>query len=507
MTSRSTREQVSSEISDGLRPTSYMEYILSSSRNWPTIALLVYFGLRLLFFAINISPQVPPDEVTHFGKCEIFSKVFLLPGNTPESYQYGLVTNSPWVYYWLMGKLLALNFLGIPDLVFLRLLNIPFAFGTIYFVRRMLRLLTDDRLTEILLVVLMTNTMMFSFLSASVSYDNLTNLLAAMALYYLFAFFKERSATMLATSILCQLAGCLTKITFLPLVLIMGIVLAIHELRNFHLLPSALKAWVHSSGKRGLGLTLAVVLGLVLNIQLYGGNYIRYRVVEPEAYDVLPLENAMQYRLAARNYIFNLFKEGRITAGQANEMAAKINHPGDRSDTINLVKHYAQMQQDGAKPVGFLFYTALWARNMLESTFGIKAHLGVANSGLSFIPLALLILLAGFAFLVRWRPWENSWLPSLLAAVALSYGFFILYKVNYPAYLEYNDFVMTVAGRYLFPVLGPIYVLFSYYLLRLFRGRNARFVISVVAVITFIACDFPFFLSNVTPDWFTFSLQ
>src|ERR1035437_8987005 len=190
---------------------------------WIVITLLVYFGVRLLFFATNISPYVPPDEVTHFGVCRIFSKVFLLPGNSPETYQYGLVTNIPWLYYWIMGKLLFFNFFGISDLVFLRLLNIPLAFGTIYYTWRLLRLLTDDRLTQLLLIVAMTNTMMFSFLSASVSYDNLTNLLAAMSVFYLFAFFKERSGVMLLISYLCQLAGCLTKITIFPLILILNI--------------------------------------------------------------------------------------------------------------------------------------------------------------------------------------------------------------------------------------------------------------------------------------------
>jgi hypothetical protein len=65
---------------------------------------------------------------------------------------------------------------------------------------------------------------------------------------------------------------------------------------------------------------------------------------------------------------------------------------------------------------------------------------------------------------------------------------------------------MTVAGRYMFPVLGPIYVLFSYYLLRLFMGRNVRLGISVVGALIFVAFDFPFFLSNVTSDWFAFPL-
>jgi hypothetical protein len=462
--------------------------------------------LRLIFFAISISPHVPPDELTHFGKCTIFSKVFLLPANTDASHPFGLVTNIPWLYYWIMGKLLTLNFFGIPDLVFLRLLNIPFAFGTIYFAWRMLRLLTDDRLTQVLLIAVMTNTLMFSFLSASVSYDNLANLLAAMALYSMFAFFKERTASMLAASFLCQLAGCLTKNTFLPLVLVMGIVLVIHEIRYIKKLPSALKAWLLFSGRRGLALVLAIVLCLVLNLQLYGGNYIRYRTLEPETYDVYSLEHALEYRLAARNYIFTLFKNGRITVAQANEMAAQIHHPGDRADTIGLVENYAALQQGGGGTIGPLLYSALWVRNMLEGTFGIKAHLGMANSGLSFIPVAVLILLAGIAFLVRWRPWDNAWLPSAMALTALSYGGFILYWINYPAYLEFRDLVMTVAGRYMFPVLGPIYVLFSYYLLRLFMGRNVRLGISVVGALIFVAFDFPFFLSNVTSDWFAFPL-
>ena len=204
---------------------------------WSTAILLAYFGIRLVYFALNISAFVPPDEVTHAGICTVFSKVFLLPDNAPETYEFGLVTNIPWLYYWTMGKLLHLNFVGLPDLVFLRLLNIPLAFGTVYFARRSLLLLTDDRLTQLLLVVAMTNTAMFSLMSASVSYDNLTNLFAAMAVCYLLAFFKKRSGSLLAAAFLVQLAGCLTKITFLPLVLVLNLLLVIHEARKLYSLP------------------------------------------------------------------------------------------------------------------------------------------------------------------------------------------------------------------------------------------------------------------------------
>ena len=151
-----------------------------------------------------------------------------------------------------------LNVFGIPDLLFLRLLNIPFAFATIYFVWRMLRLLTDDRLTQILLIVAMTNTIMFSFLSAFVTYDNLTNLLAAMAMYYLLAFFQTRSGDLLAASFLCQLAGSLTKISFLPLVLVLNILLLIHEFKNLRDLPGSLKDYFQAAGWQRLGLALGI---------------------------------------------------------------------------------------------------------------------------------------------------------------------------------------------------------------------------------------------------------
>lgn len=172
------------------------------------------FRVAADFFALTVAPDVSPDEVTHFGIAKIYSEVFFLPENSPRSYEYGLVTNIPYLYYWTMGKLLAVNIFGFPDLIFLRFLNIPFAFATVCFALCIMRFLTDDLLTQILLVIVMTNTLMFSFLSAFVSYDNLTNLLAVMAVYYLLAFFKDRSVNMLLASFLCQLAGCLTKINF-----------------------------------------------------------------------------------------------------------------------------------------------------------------------------------------------------------------------------------------------------------------------------------------------------
>jgi hypothetical protein len=402
-----------------------------------------------------------------------------------------------------MGKLLALNFFGIPDLVFLRLISIPLAFAFIWYVWRTLRLLTDDRLSQMLLIVAMTNTMMLTFLSASVSYDNLTNLLAAMSIYYLLAFFRERSGTMLAASILCQLAGSLTKLTFLPLVLILACVLFVHEVRNIRTLPAGLKAFLRTSCRRGLGLMLAILFGLTLNIQLYGGNYLRYKALTPQITDVLSLENAMQFRLAAKAFIFNQFRDGRITKEQALAMTAQISHPVDRANAVYLIENYAEFKQSGFHTYGLTVYIPWWIERMAAGIFGIFAHLVMPNYGWTVVPIAFLAGLTGIAVIVRWRPWKaGERLSASLTAIAVSYAAFLMYVINYQSYLSSGLPDDAVHGRYVFPVIGPAYLLSSLYLLRLCRGRCARLGIFAVAALIFIVSDFPLFLYRVTPDWF-----
>lgn len=472
---------------------------------WLEIILFVYFGLRLIYFAVSISPHIPPDEVTHFGVSTLFSTAFLLPDNSPASYQHGLVTNIPWLYYWIMGKLLHFNFFGISDLVFLRIVNIPFAFATVYFVRRLTTLFTDDTIVKLLVVVAMTNTLMFSFVSASVSYDNLTNLLAAMAFYYLTAFFKNRSAASLAIAVICVLAGCLTKITFLPLVPLFFLLFIVRKAGNIGSFAPKAGALFKEQGKAGLVMMVAILVGLLLNIQLYGGNYLKYKTVSPSVEAVLPLEKAMQYRLFARGKIFEQFRLGQISLDQAHEMAAHITHPGDRQDTLTLIDNYAYRQQAGFKPMGPLPYTAVWTLQMLSTSFGIKAHTGMPNHGLSFIPLTVLILFVIAAYVVRWRPWDMVWLPTSLLAVSVCYAAFILVRINYPNYLDSKDIVMTVAGRYIFPVMGPVYVVSCFYLLRLFKNEKVRLGLAIFAALVLILSDFPFFLANVTPQWYAWT--
>jgi hypothetical protein len=478
------------------------EFPSSSPLKWAMAVLYLYFGLRLVYLALTISPAIPPDEMSHFGICTIFSGVFFLPENSPASYPYGLVTNIPWLYYWLMGKLLLLNVFGMPDLVWLRLLNIPLAFATVFFVCRTLRLLTDDRLTLILLLVAMTNTMMFTFISAFVSYDNLANLLAAMSVYYLLAFFRDRSGSLLLLSWACQVAGCLTKSTFLPLALILLLLLFVHEFRNLSSLPAAMRDVVARGRWRGAGLLLAVLAGVVLNVQLYAGNYRHYGKLKLEMYDVLPFDSVMQNPLAARNMILSLYQEGRVSSEQAVAMASRISHPGERLDAITSVRNYEKFRYGGAPPMSVSRYAVFWVKRMAAGIFGVQGRLTITAGWPASAPLICLGLLGLAAFVICWRPKDAAGLPTCLAIIAGGYALILLYGVNYQSYLENGSVSLALQGRYLFPVIGTVYLLASYYLMQLFSGSNLRFGIFVLAVTVFISYDFPLFLSRVNTLWY-----
>ncbi len=501
-----TEQDQQSTVNSSCSETSQLEKFPSARHfKWIVTSLLVYFGLRLLCFATTIAPFIPPDEVTHFGMSQIYSKVLLIPENSPETYQYGLVTNIPWLYYWLMGKVYLLNVTGISDLRFLRIFNIPIAFGTVFFAWRTLRLLTNDRLVQLLLIVAMTNTIMFSFLSAAVSYDNLTNLLAAMAVYFLLAFFKERSGSLLAASFVCQLAGGLTKSAFLPLILILNLLLLIHEFKKLYKLPSALKDWFRTSWKSCLGLSLAIILGFALNIQLYGGNYLRYGTLAPELANVFPPEIVLQNRTQARNMIFTMYKDGNVSKEKALQLTGNITNSGDRDNAVDLIMNYEHLLKTGTPAIGPVEYIPIWVRGMMRGIFGIYAHLGMP-CGLPKMYLFLsLLLLAGFAFMLRWRPRESGWMPAHLAFISFCYGLFLMYAVNYTTYIEYRLTWLALQGRYIFPVIGPIYVLLCYYLMQLARGRIARLGIFSLVTMIFIFSDFPYFLFYANSAWNTWS--
>jgi hypothetical protein len=249
---------------------------------YAVVAFLLYFAAKALYFAFSIRENIFPDEISMFGISEFFSRFLLPPYDSPESYQFGLIARSTNLYFFLMGKALSLNVFPVSDLVFLRVINVCISILTVWFGWKLIRLLVFKTGTRLLFVAMITNTTMFTFVSSSVSYDNLTNCLAVLSLYYLFSFFQFRLYYNLLFFVLFTSMGMLTKITFLPYVFILLIVFFVHERKNIRSLPSATISFFSPFRWKRFLLLIICFFFIVADVNLYLGNVIKYGKLKPK---------------------------------------------------------------------------------------------------------------------------------------------------------------------------------------------------------------------------------
>jgi hypothetical protein len=222
---------------------------------------------------------------------------------------------------------------------------------------------------------------------------------------------------------------------------------------------------------------------------------------------VLSPEIAMNYRLEARGMIFDQYKNGKISYMDALILTGEIKHPGDKADTFGLLMNYENLKRNPQLWLGPLPYAKVWFINMIATIFGIKAHLIMVKDTHYLIPLYAIMSLAFLGFIIRWRPRDSGWLTAYLATIVCFYAGYFMIEINYSSYQQYGAPGITLYGRYLFPLLGPIYVLVCCYLMKLFRGVYIRTALALVTALLLIAYDFPWFLAHVTPEWYTWMPQ
>jgi hypothetical protein len=88
------------------------------------LAFLLYFAAKAFYFAFSIGENIFPDEISWLGLSEVFSRSLLLPADSNDTYQFGLASRVPVLYFYLMGKVLSLNIFPVSNLVFLRSVNV-----------------------------------------------------------------------------------------------------------------------------------------------------------------------------------------------------------------------------------------------------------------------------------------------------------------------------------------------------------------------------------------------
>lgn len=400
----------------------------------PGIALVIMLLIFLWFsayMALNLKPGIIPDEPAHYAFSRHFASTWGLPPDNADTFGLGIyIEQNPFLYYWINGRIINLIDLinpGATDwqtLVILRLINVIFAAGTVLFCFLLSKEIIKNSWWQLIPVFLLTNTLMFVFLAAGVNYDNLANLLTMTGLLFFTRVFTREDFLFNSASWMIFISlGTLVKYTILPLALAMGIAWLIYAiLHRKEVFP------VHFDGIKTLLLLLVLFTLFTGNFLIYGINLIRYEGLLPECEEIL-LESQCALSPLEQRYQEKAIKP-KLTIRESIEKG----FPNPFSYAVNT-----------------------WVHNMLLRTFGMIGHQ-------SYFPLELVryykILFYSTALIGLFFLKPRSELTYSLVGISIFYALVLLYS-NYINELVYGFIHIGFQGRYIFPVIGPIFVLFT----------------------------------------------
>ena len=422
------------------------------------IAMLVIFTAYAGFMAFNLQEGIIPDEPAHFTFSKSYANTLGIPADTYETYSWGwYIEGNPFLYYWINGRIINLINLISPDitdfdlLISLRVVSVLYALGTVWFCFLLSKEVIQHRWWQLLPVFLLTNTLTFVFISAGVQYDNLANFFSIAGLYFLVRVFKRQNFVINSLAWMINLAlGTLVKYPILPLALVMSIAwlifLIIHHkrifpIRNYSIIKILL-------------LTLLLVPMIIGNFAIYGMNLIRYQSITPPCREIL-LDSQCELSMFEQRHK-ELALDTKLTI------------------TESISKGY---------PSPLRYASVDWVYHILLRSLGLTGH--KSYFPLHLIPyyqlLFYLIIILGLLNLFLWRTFSN--IEINLIGIASFYAL-VLLITNYNSELVYGFKQIALQGRYLFPIVGIIVILFTKIVketpIRIVQGVTLAFTVGLI---------------------------
>ena len=148
-----------------------------------------------------------------------------------------------------------------------------------------------------------------------------------------------------------------------------------------------------------------------------------------------------------------------------------------------------------------LSFSYLWLETMLSNTVGILAHRPLSiHKNENELSLFKLFFLASFFIVARyWRMNTAGFMVNQGIGIILAYGLFLMLYFNYYQIYLWCFAPLAVQGRYIFPVIVPLYGIIAYYLTS-FVGKKLSILIVILVALFFIWGDYPYYKSHVNED-------
>jgi hypothetical protein len=322
---------------------------------------------------------------------------------------------------------------------------------------------------QLLPVFMLTNTLMFVFLSGGVSYDNPVNFFCTLGIYFFVRVMKGKSfLTNSLAWIVCIAFGTLIKHTVLPLAAALFVSWLIYIFKK------PVKFSMKDLGQKPINYVLVLALFVVigLNVYLYGVNLVKYQSLKPSCYDTFSTEVC----------------EDSVFIVRLRELGLP--------EKLTLVEAFKQGYPD---PIRFTF--DIWIREMLKRIFGIMGGAGdYFPINIAYFHIALYwIVLLGFRYLRK--------IPVIVRDLLLIFAFYcvVLIYTNYNSELAYGFYkYVALQGRYLFPVISVGFVLATYVIEQV-KNRFIRLGTVIALVVLFLyggPIRFIWYHDSAFANWF-----
>jgi len=439
------------------------------------IMLSVFIGFST-FFALRLKNAIIPDEPAHFYISQLFSTTLGIPSNTDKSMTLGMdnMEHNPYLYYWINGRILDFLRLVRPavsdrqQLIFLRLTSVFYSILSIIFCYLLAKEVIKSRWGQLLVVFMVINTLMFVFLSGGVSYDNFINLFCFAGIYYLVRVLNGKDFFSNSLGwLVCIAIGALAKFTVLPLAAVLCLLWLIYVVQNRRQINFRLN-W----NWKLIILLIFSILFTGLNLSIYGVNWVKYKAIVPACNQISTPEQCNRSVYVKR--------------------AIELNFPKPKLTLSDVIKEN--------KPDPLEYLSDYWSVSMLTKIYGIMGHKDyIPDLIITFYRLFYFIV-----FLTAVRYWEKpDYLIGSLITIFITY-FIVLLGRNYSSELSTNFQHIAIQGRYIFPVLGVLYLLIVHIITWIPQTFIRRLIIAFTILLFFVGSPMWVFLTSFgsLANWF-----
>ncbi len=434
-----------------------------------------YLVIGLLFiqatwFALTVQYPIAFDESYHLGVIEFYAEQWLpfMSSQPAGSESFGDLTRyTSYMYHYLLSFPFRIIDPLIEEwvvkIIIFRFINIGIFIGALYMLRKLFRKINISEALinfSLLIFVLVPLT---PHLAATINYDNLALLVAALFLYFavMCSISIRKQNTLPADTftyfVFTGIMGCLVKYPFLPIFaagIIYVFAIWLRSKKKKNVLSSVWHTFKQNQLATKILLVGMLVLSLGLFIERYGVNYVTYHRQEPTCQQMRPVSECLHYGPWGRNY------------DRLQEVAA-TNPPYD--------------------PPG-QFFLPVWASTLMN-----RAYFAINHNFQTYDPLPLpfytAAVVGGFALImciVFWRKIIAVDRHLILLVLATVFYLASLLYINIGGYLKYHAVDYGVNGRYLILIMPFLFIwlgLAMQFFVRRLSKKYAHNMLVVLAII------------------------